>query len=419
MDFYKQYPSGLRLVAKQQDFFYTVSLGVFVDVGCVKEQKSYNGYSHLIEHLVFKGTAKRTCLQISEELDDIGANINAYTAKDTTCFYTKSASDDLEKCIDILSDMYFNASVPQDELEREKGVVTEEIKMCKDTPDDVCQDLISSALFADQSLGQTILGSVTNIKKASRERILSFKNKYYVPAATVIAVCGKFDFDELDALVQKYFESNCDKNAPLPDAERQFVYRSEFRHVFKRIEQSHLQLAWGGYSLKAPERAANNMLASILGGGMSSRLNQSVRERHGLAYSVYAYPSYYKNCGTFEIYAGLSPENNIKVCRLIQEEIVRLLNDGITERELERARIQAINALYMNVESNMTLMRLYGRSMLKLDEMFDLDADAESYKNVTAEDINAVARSVFSQEHASAYVGPQIDGFDAVAQLKI
>ncbi len=368
---------------------------------------------------MFKGTDRRSCLQISEEIDDIGANINAYTAKDSTCFYTKSASEDLEKCMDILSDMYFNASVPQEELEREKGVVIEEIKMCEDTPDDVSQDLISAALFDRQSLGQTILGSITNIKNSTRDAILSFKKQHYVPAATVIAVCGKFDIETLDLLVQKYFERYCGKEFSLLPAEPHFEYRVKFLHSFKHIEQSHLQWAWGGYSLKAPERAANNMLASILGGGMSSRLNQVVREQHGLAYSVYAYPSYYTNCGTFEIYAGLSPENTSKVCGLVAQEIDRILDKGITVCELERARIQAINSLYMNVESNMTLMRLYGRSMLKLNELFDIDADVEKYRAVTCDDVNTVARSIFSQSHASAYVGPKIDGYDAVAQLKI
>ena len=145
MDFYKQYSSGLRLVAKQMDSVYTVSLGVFIDVGCVKEDEKNNGFSHLIEHLLFKGTKKRTSLQISETIDDIGANINAYTSKDNTCFYTKSAYTDIEKCIDVLSDMYFNATFPEDEFEREKSVVLEEIKMCEDTPDDLSQDLVSKA----------------------------------------------------------------------------------------------------------------------------------------------------------------------------------------------------------------------------------------------------------------------------------
>lgn len=417
MDFFKQYPSGLRLVAKQLDNTYTVSLGIFVDVGCVKETAETNGYSHFIEHLVFKGTNKRSCLQISEEIDDIGANINAYTSKDSTCFYTKSASGDLEKCMDVLSDMYFNATIPEDELEREKGVVIEEIKMCEDTPDDVSQDLISHALFGTHPLGQTILGSIENIKYSDRHSILNFKKKHYIPTNTVVAVCGKLDFDELDKLVDKYFEERCDKSGLRTEKEPQVSYNSQFLHTFKPIEQSHLQLAWGGYSLRSPDRCANSMLASILGGGLSSRLNQVIREQHGLAYSVYAYPSYYLNGGTFEIYVGLSPENNAKVCKLLRKEIDNLVANGVTEKEFKRAQIQAVNALYMNVESNMTLMRLYGRTMLKLNEMFNVEKDVESYKSVTVDKLNEVAKKVFSQRHASAYVGPEIADFDKVSKI--
>lgn len=417
MDFYKQYPSGLRLVAKQLSNVYTVSLGVFVDVGCVREDTVTNGYSHFIEHLVFKGTDRRSCLQISEEIDDIGANINAYTSKDSTCFYTKSAADDLEKCMDVLSDMYFNAAIPEDELQREKGVVIEEIKMCEDTPDDVSQDLISKALFFEQPLGQTILGNIENIKYSDRHSILNFKKSHYLPSTTVVSVCGKFDFDVLDKLVQKYFESNCISSDVLRSAEPEPQYKSNFLHCFKPIEQSHLQLAWGGFALSSRNRYANSMLASILGGGLSSRLNQVIREQNGLAYSVYAYPSYYYNAGTFEIYVGLSPENNRKVCNLLQDELQRILQDGVTEQELSRARMQAVNALYMNAESNMTLMRLYGRSMLKLDECYNIDSDVEKYKAVTVDDINNIAHCVFENPHASAYVGPEVDGFDAVSRV--
>ena len=374
MDFYKQYQSGLRLVAVHMDC-YTVSLGVFVDVGCVREDKAHNGYSHFIEHLVFKGT-------------------------------------------DVLSDMYFNASVPQEELEREKGVVTEEIKMCEDTPDDVSQDLVSAALFYGQPLGQTILGSIDNIRRSDRQSILNFKRAHYVPTATVVAVCGKFDDDALDKLVQRYFENHCEKSLSVPDAEPREQYHARFLHKFKQTEQAHLQLAWGGFSLKDGERFANNMLASVLGGGLSSRLNQVIREQHGLAYSVYAYPSYYVNCGTFEIYMGLSPENSDKACRLVKEQIDRLVCDGITPRELERARMQAVNALYMNVESNMTLMRLYGRSMLKLNERFDVEKEVSKYRLITVSDVNNVARHIFAQPHASAYVGPKVDGYNAVSQIK-
>ncbi len=417
MDFCKQYPSGLRLVAKQTDN-YTVSVGVFVNVGSVREDSATNGYSHFIEHLVFKGTKRRTCLQISEEIDDIGANINAYTAKDATCFYTKSAFGDLERCLDILSDLYFNATIPQQELQREKGVVVEEIKMCRDTPDDVSQDLVSQALFFDQPLGLTILGNPKNIEYSDRHSLLKFKKKHYIPSATVVAVCGKFDETLLDKLVLQYFEQHCVGTQPLVE-EPTAVYRSRFLHKFKPIEQSHIQLAWGGFALSDERRIANTMLASILGGGLSSRLNQVVREQHGLAYSVYAYPSYYTSCGTFEIYVGLSPQNTAKVCGLLRNEICRLVDDGITEKELQRARMQAVNAVYMNAESNMTLMRLYGRSMLKLNEMYSVDADVDRYNAVTLQQINDVARTVFARPHASAYVGPKIADYNAPSKLKI
>lgn len=419
MDFYKQYPSGLRLVAKRLDHLYTVTVGVFVDVGSVKETAENNGYSHFIEHLLFKGTKKRTSLQISEAIDDIGASINAYTSKDNTCFYTKSASDDLEVCLDVLSDMYFNSTFPQDELDRERGVVLEEINMCDDTPDDVCSDLVAKALFFHQSLGQTILGNPENIKYSDKHSIENFKEKYYVPSGTVVSVCGKFDFDELDKLIEKYFEACCGKEKSTVEIEPNVEYTSKVLKEIKSINQAHVQLGWGGYPFNSPRSAANAMLASILGGGMTSRLYQSVREKNGLAYSVYSYPSSYLKAGTFEIYVGMSPENCVKTCKLIKDEIDKMLNDGVTETELSRAKIQAVNSLYMAVENPMTLMRLYGRSLLKYGDRFSIERDVERYKSVTLSDINLVARDVLTGRNAASYVGPDGVFDDLKAKLSL
>lgn len=419
MDFFKQYPSGLRLVAKQLDHLYTVTVGVFVDVGSVKETAENNGYSHFIEHLLFKGTNKRTSLAISEAIDDIGASINAYTSKDNTCFYTKSAADDIETCLDVLSDMYFNAAFPQDELDRERGVVLEEINMCDDTPDDVCSDLAAEALFYGQSLGRTILGNSDIIKYSDRHSIKKFKEKYYIPSGTVISVCGKFDFDVLDKLIEKYFENCCDKDCLAVEVEPAVNYTSETLHAVKPINQANVQLAWGGYPFNSPQSAACAMLASILGGGLTSRLYQSVREKNGLAYSVYAYPSSYLKAGSFEIYVGMSPENSTKTCALIKQEINLLLNDGITETELSRAKIQAVNSLYMAAENPMTLMRLYGRSLLKYGDKFNVDTDVERYKRVSLSDINAVARDVLSKPNAASYVGPDVNLTSLLPQLNL
>lgn len=417
MDFYKQYKSGLRLVAKKLDNFHTVSFGIYVDVGSVREVESNNGYSHFIEHLLFKGTQRRTAKQISEEMDDIGATLNAYTAKDCTCFYTKSVSTDLEKCIDLLSDMYFNATFPEDELEKEKSVVLEEIKMCEDTPDDVSQDLISEALFCHQPLGQTILGKSDNIRYSDRHSILKYKEKHYIPSNTVVSVAGDFDFEKLDKLVEQYFESRANQSSSVQQ-EPSVCYTSEFLHRFKDIEQSHLEIAVGGCSISSPKRYALSVLSATLGGGMSSRLFQSIREKYGLVYSVYSYPSYYATCGMLEIYAGLSPANIAKVCELINREIDLLLDKGITQKELDRAKAQAINGLYINIESNMTLMRLYGRCMLKTGTIYSAEKEVENFKNVTVSEVNAVAHELFAQKCASSYVGKKVKEFDIVSKLR-
>lgn len=417
MEFFKQYPSGLKLIAKRLDNFHTVCFGIYVNVGSVREDASTNGMSHLIEHLLFKGTKRRTALQISEEIDDIGANINAFTAKDCTCFYTKSVSSDLEKCMDVLSDMYFNAAFPEEELARERQVVLEEIKMCEDTPDDVSQDLISEALFNGQPLGQTILGNAQIVEYSDRHSIEKFKNLHYVPQNTVLSVAGDFDAEKLDKLVERYFESVFSDTYPTPAPEPTSKYTAQFITKFKDIEQVHLEYALPSCSAVDNRRQATNLLASILGGGSSSRLFQSIREQNGLAYNVYTYPSFYPTCGMFEIYAALSPNNVTKVCQLLQTEIDKLLSDGVSPRELERAKTQAVNGLYMGTEGNMTLMRLYGRNMLKFCKIFNVDEEAEHYKSVQLSDVNDVARSLFSQEAASSYLGKKIKGYDAISKL--
>lgn len=420
MEFYKQYPSGLRLVAKRIDGFYTVSFGVYVNVGSSWENEQTNGFAHFIEHLLFKGTPTRTAQKISEEMDDIGANINAFTSKDSTCFYTKCISKDLEKCVDVLSDMYLNAAIPQEELDKERGVVLEEISMSEDTPDDVSAELISQALYFDQPLGLSILGNPENIKHSDRHSILNFKQKHYIPSETVITVAGSFDFDLLDKLVTDYFEAHLADKADLPRiAEPTSQYTSKFLSRFKDIQQTHLQIAFPGCEYNSKESYALTTLSSILGGGQSSRLNQTIREKNGLAYSVYAYPSFYRKSGVFELYAGVATDNIGKCCELIAEEINKLLQDGVTQAELDRAKMQAVTALLMSSESNLTLMRAFGRTMLKADKVFSVDENRQAYERLTIDDLNEAARKYLTRPFASSYVGPKNDTFDAISEITI
>ncbi len=417
MTYTKKYPSGLRLVANQIDYMYTVSFGVYVDVGSVREDKNTNGFSHFIEHMLFKGTSNRTALEISSELEDVGAVFNAGTSKDCTSYYTKSAYTDLEKCVDVLADMYFNSQFPEEELDKERGVVLEEIKMCLDTPDDLVQDLVGEGVYSGQPMGQTILGSADNIRYCDRHSILNFMKKHYIPQNTVISVAGRFDFEQLDALVQKYFESNFSQRYEDTHAEPISNYTSEFRYAFKDIEQSHVQLAWGGCTLTDEDRPAIAILNSILGGGMTSRLFQVIREQHGLAYSVYSMASFHVNCGLLEIYVGTSPENYSKVCQLLEEVITNLVANGITQKELDRAIVNSTNAIYSTVESNNVLMRLQGRKLLKTNVVYQPDEEVACYKVLTVEKVNVVLRKIFSQKHASAYVGKEIENFDAVSKI--
>lgn len=417
MHFYKQYPNGLRLVAEQMDSCYTVSFGIMVNVGSIREDEQTNGLSHFVEHLLFKGTQKRTAQQISEELDDIGANLNAYTSKDVTCYYTKSIAEDLEKCIDVLSDMYFNASFPADELEKERGVVLEEISSACDNPEDVSADLIMGALFNTQPLGQTILGNRDIIKYCDRHSIIEFKQKHYFPANTVVSVAGKFDFDELDDLVSNYF--NVDQPCNLvAEIEPACNYTNDFLHEFKDVNQAHLQLAWGGCNYQSKEYEAMCLMCNTLGGGMSSRLFQSIREQHGLVYSIYSYPSFYTHNGSVEIYAGLSPDNIDKFSKLIKEEIDKFVTDGISQKELERGKVQAVNHLLMGLENNLSLMRVFGRFMLKTNTVYDVVEQRRAYERLTVDDVNRVARNVFATPYASSYVGPDCKQFDTISKIK-
>ena len=418
MKFCKNYPSGLRLVCEQMPSAYSVALGVYVDVGSVREDDSTNGFSHFIEHLLFKGTKRRTALQISEEMENIGATLNAFTAKDCTCYYTRSISTDLEKCMDVLSDMYFNASFPEEEMERERGVVLEEISMSADNPSDYAGDLIGQATYFGQSLGQTILGNPENIKYCDRHSIIDFKNKYYVPSSTVISVAGALSFEQVDELVQKYFETNFASESHVLSAEPTSSATSIFLSAFRDVEQSHLELNWRGVPVFDKDYYAVSVLSDTLGGGMTSRLVQEIREKRGLAYSVYCGTSSYKNNGSLEIYVGYNPKNSKLVANLVRDEIQKIVDFGVTQAEVDRSVMLTINSIYMSAEANMFFMRINGRRILKTGKPFDIDAEISACKSVSVEDVNRVAKTIFAANPAVAYVGAKTDGdFDAAAKI--
>ena len=420
MQYCKTYKSGLRLVAYKMPSLFTVSFGVYVNVGSIREDESTNGYAHFIEHMQFKGTKRFNAAQISEVMDDIGANMNAFTATDGTCYYTKSASSDLEKCVDLLSDMYFNSVFDETELEREKKVVIEEIQMGNDSPDDVCTNLIFEACYNGQKLGQTIIGPARNIEYCDRHSILNFKKKYYTASNTVISVAGNFDEDNLDKLIEKYFEPYFDNNTDSVEEEEKSVHTSLFLHKFKDIEQSHVELAFDSVALlPETDRTVSGLMNNILGGGLSSRLFQTIREKHGLAYSVGSSQSIYKNSGFLSIYCATNPKKLNKLYQLLQEELQKFVDEGVTEKELARSKAQLINGLYMSMEDSMAIMRSFGRYLIKTNKMLDIKNRVDTFASATVEDVNAMIRRVFGSSPASCYVGKEVEGFDLISKISI
>lgn len=400
-----RFDNGLRLVLNLNKGVHSVCVAVMVNVGSSLESKETNGYSHLIEHMMFKGTKKRTALQITQEVDSIGGQINAFTSKDVTCYYTRTSSEHVEQSIDLLSDILFNATFDNEELKKEKKVVLEEILMCLDTPDDVCHDLISSIFYNDKALGQTILGPDTNITSATREDLLKFIDTYYTSNNICISIVGNFDIYKVTALVEKYFVPYA-KSGKKADKLPTLTTYSKYKSIEKDIEQAHICIAFKGVSYNAKDSYALSILSNIIGGSMSSRLFQVIREQNALAYSVYSYPSFYVNNGVFELYLGTSPTNVERAVELLKIEINSLINDGIINEEFTRAKAQLKGALVLSQENMPSLATAYGAYMLKTDKLYKLKDRLKKLDAVTIEQVKEVLSKVININKMSvAYVG--------------
>ena len=289
MHYVKKYENGFRLIVKKIDGLLSVSAGILVGAGSANESAGENGISHFLEHMMFKGTEKRTAFEISDSIDRIGAQINAFTAKELTCYYVKSTAEHFGEAAEILADLFFCSQYAEEEAEKEKGVVLEEINMEEDSPEDLCLDLLSEAYFGKRGYGRTILGKKENVKRFTREDLFDYVARYYTPDNVVLSVAGNVSFEEAEAIAEQYFLPAFQgrKNRPHSMKEPSFAGGHLFRS--KKIEQAHVALCVQGVALGSPEINAVNLANVVFGGGMSSRLFQRIREEMGLAYSVYSY----------------------------------------------------------------------------------------------------------------------------------
>lgn len=404
----KTYENGLRIVVENINYLRSVSIGILVGVGSCFETEQENGISHFIEHVNFKGTKKRSAFEISDEIDRIGAQINAFTSKDITCYYVKCIDEHIDQSFEILSDLFNNSIYPEDELDKERGVVIEEINMANDTPDDLCLDLLAESYFGKNGYGATILGSRENINNFKRRDILAYKRKYYLPSNTVISFAGKITFEKACEIVERNFNVKGQADSILfPQYNTQCLCRH--LTVDKAIEQNHIAIGIPGVCITSPDRAALICINSILGGGMSSRLFQAVREKHGLAYSVYSYLSTYKETGVFYIYAGVNPTKLGRAYDCIISEIKKVGTNGITNDELTRAKEQIKGSTVLSSESTSSLMLSQGKRVLLTNEIFNIDQELEHLSSLTLDYVNKKARDYLNVNVlATAIVGKNV-----------
>ncbi|WP_299444781.1 pitrilysin family protein [uncultured Rhodospira sp.] len=374
-------PNGLRVVTDPMDTVETVSVGVWADVGARHEPAEINGVCHMLEHMAFKGTRRRSALDIAVEMEDVGGHMNAYTSREHTAFYAKMLREDLPLAVDILADILQHSVYDPDELAREQGVVVQEIFQSIDTPDDIVFDHFQATAYGDQPLGRPVLGTVETVGRLSSDLVGGFQRAHYCPSRLVIAAAGRVDHDALLALVERHFTA---LNPTPPETGSPARYTGgEYREP-RDVEQAQVVLGFDGVSYDDPDYYASVVLATLLGGGMSSRLFQEVREKRGLAYTINAFANSYTDGGLFTLYAGTGPDDVAALVPVLCDEINKV-RASVCADEVARARAQLRAGILMGQESTSgrceQLARqilVYGRPISNDEVLAELDAVDEA-----------------------------------------
>lgn len=405
-----KYDNGLRVVVNTVRGVRSVASGFWVGVGSAYESDENNGLSHFTEHVTFKGTDDLSAFDIAHRFESYGAAFNAFTSKECTCYYAKSIDEYAENCFALLGEILLRSVYDDGELDKERKVIVEEINMVEDTPEDICYDELAAATYGNANLGKTILGPIGNVKKFRHDDVKKFTDKYYVSGNIVIAFAGNIAAGQADELVKKYVMPY------IKAGDRAALYSLPDRNArkcgmrIKDFEQANLALFFPSVSAFAPEASVCALTSVAFGGGMSSRLFQSVRERKGLAYSVYSSPSAYKETGAFNIYLNISEENTDKVLSAVREEIDLLTDKGLTEEELERSKVQLKSSLVFSGENVQSVMSSSGKAMLGNDEIYDFDKKIAQIDAVTPSDVLDYVRKTFDYSKMNAaYVGKKTE----------
>ena len=406
-------PSGIRIITEKMPTVRSAAIGVWVNVGSRDEIAAQTGSAHYLEHLLFKGTKNRTALEISSAIDAVGGEMNAFTSKEVTCFYTRVLDTSVPTVIDVLVDMITSATITSIDVDQERTVVLEEIAMRDDDPADIVHETFAKAMYGDAPLGRSILGTVENISSLTRRSIFGFYKKYYTPDRLVVSVAGNVDHAQIVKLVRNAFakggvDLGATESAPFVSANKKAkVNRAGgFVKFDKDTEQANVVIGVPGIDRSDERRYILNVLNSALGGGMSSRLFQEVREKRGLVYTVYSFAQQFQDAGMAGIYAGCNPKNLTTVREVCANVLADIVEHGITKAELEKAKGQVSGGMVLGLEDTGSRMSRNARSELNFGYLTSVSEVLDRVSAVTLEDVHSLAHHLWSQEPMTAVVGP-------------
>ncbi|TWI55209.1 M16 family metallopeptidase [Halalkalibacter nanhaiisediminis] len=387
--------NGVRILAENISTVRSISIGVWIGTGSRNERKHENGISHFLEHMFFKGTQTRSAADIAESFDRIGGQVNAFTSKEYTCYYAKVLDEHAEFAVDVLSDMFFNSVFDEEELRKEKNVVYEEIKMVDDTPDDIVHDLLSEASYGTHSLGFPILGTVSTLETFNGDTLREYMDRFYTGDHVVISVAGNIS-DEVIEQLKTIFADVSPTTYEHKDETPVFLPNTIVRK--KETEQAHLCLGYPGLSIGEKDVYALVLLNNLLGGSMSSRLFQEIREKRGLCYSVFSYHSSYQDSGMLTVYAGTAHQQLDDLAKALQQTTLRLADEGMNEKELTNGKEQLKGSLMLSLESTNSRMTRNGKNELLLKKHRTLDEVLDEINSVSLAQVNTLAAAILNEK---------------------
>jgi predicted Zn-dependent peptidase len=409
-------PSGLTVITERMDRVETVSLGAYVGTGSRFETAEENGVSHFLEHMAFKGTERRSAAAIAEEIEAVGGHINAYTAREQTAYYVKVLKEDTALAADIIGDILTHSTFEPEELERERGVILQEIGQANDTPDDIIFDHFQLAAYPDQPLGRPVLGSEDGIRAMPRATLMGYMRRHYAHTNCVLAAAGNLRHDEIVDLARAHFADL--PTDPAPGMQGAAYQGGEFRED-RDLDQVHIVLGFSSVGFGDPDYYPTLLLSTLLGGGMSSRLFQEIREKRGLVYSIYSFNAPYNDGGLFGIYAGTGESEAAELMPVTLDEL-RKVRSEVSEAELKRARAQVKASLLMSLESTGSRIEQLARQMMIYGRVIPTQETIARIETVTPTDVQRAAERIFRASPTLAVMGPggQVPGLsDIVARL--